>query len=86
MNVEVKEKVREKQNAFSAVSNITSNEEIEVKEAQCKDTKKLAKKAVIIAKNSTYERLYQKLNTKEGEKDVFKLARLGKRRQGTREM
>ena len=28
-----------------------------------------------MAKNNSYERLYQKLETREGEKDVFKLAR-----------
>jgi len=33
------------------------------------------RKAISIAKSKAYERLYQKLETKEGEKDVFKLAR-----------
>jgi len=33
-----------------------------------------------MAKNKTYERLYQKLETKEGEKDVFKLARARERK------
>ena len=41
------------------------------------------KKAVTIAKNNAYERLYQKLGTREGNKDVFKLARLREKRQGT---
>jgi len=40
-----------------------------------KDAKKLATRAVIATKNNAYERLHQKLETKEGEKDVFKLAR-----------
>jgi len=40
-----------------------------------KDVKKLAKKAVTLAKSYAYERLYQRLETKKGEKDVFKLAR-----------
>ena len=40
-----------------------------------KATKGLAKEAIAIAKNNAFERLYQKLETKEGEKDVFKLAR-----------
>jgi len=35
---------------------------------------KRAKKA--LAKNKAFERLYQKLETKEGEKDIFKLARV----------
>ena len=46
-----------------------------VREATYKAAKKLAKKVVTIVKNSAYERLYQKLQTKEGQKDVFKLAR-----------
>ena len=45
-----------------------------VREAKYKVGKKLAKKAIGIAKSSVYKRLYQKLETKEGEKDVFKLA------------
>jgi len=34
---------------------------------------------VAVAKNNAYEMLYQKLNTKEGENEVFKLARAMKR-------
>ena len=37
--------------------------------------KREAKKAVAVAKNNTYERLYQRLDSKEGEREVFKLAR-----------
>ena len=47
----------------------------EVREAMYKAAKKLAKKAITIAKNNGYERLYQKLEAKKGKKDVFKLAR-----------
>jgi len=36
--------------------------------------KKEAKKADAVAKNNAYERLYQRLNSKEGENEVFKLA------------
>ena len=32
-------------------------------------------KAVAVAKCGAYDRLYRKLETKEGEKEVFKLAR-----------
>jgi len=70
---EVKEKVKEKQNAYAALSNGTLDEEKDFMEAKYKVAKKLAKKAVTIAKNSVYERLY--LETKEGKRDVFKLAR-----------
>ena len=46
-----------------------------VKEVLYKDAKKLAKKTVAIAKSHAYERLYQRLETREGENDVFKLAK-----------
>jgi len=46
------------------------DEEKEIYKIKYKDAKKLAKKAVIIAKNNAFERLYKKLGTKEGEKVV----------------
>jgi len=51
-----------------------------VRKAAYNAAKKLAKKVVAIAKNKTYDRLYQKLETKEGEKDVFKLVRARERK------
>ena len=50
-----------------------------MREATYKVAKKLTKKAVSVAKNNAYERLYQKLETKEGEKDEFKLTRARKK-------
>jgi len=76
----VREKVKEKQKAYAALSSCTLEEEKGVREAMYKDAKKVAKKVVAMAKNKTYERLYQKLETKEGEKDVFKLARARERK------
>lgn len=72
----MKEKVKEKQNVYASLCDSTSDEEKEVREARYKVTKKLAKKAATIAKNNARERLYQKLETKEGKKEVFKLARV----------
>ena len=46
-----------------------------MREVTYKVAKKLVKKAAAIAKNDAYERLYQKLETKEGGKGVFKLAK-----------
>jgi len=66
-NEEVREKVKEKQKAYAALSNCTSEEEKGVREIACKVVKKLAKKVVAIAKNDAYERLYRKLETREGE-------------------
>ena len=71
----MKERVKEKHKAYADLYNCTLEEEKEVKEAMYKAPKKLAKKAITIAKNNVFERLYEKMETKEGEKDVFKLAR-----------
>ena len=45
-----------------------------------KTAKKVDKKVVAVAKSMTYDILYLKLDTKEGEKEVFKLARVRERR------
>jgi len=47
-----------------------------------KAAKKVAKKAVAVAKSLAYDRLYHRLATKEGENEVFKLARASDRRTG----
>jgi len=78
---EVREKVKEKQNAYAALSSCTLVEEKGVREATYKVAKKLAKKAVAIAKNKAYERIYQRLETKE--RMYFDWRGLGKGRQGT---
>jgi len=64
----VKEKVKEKQKPYAALSNFTSDEEKGGMEAVYNAAKKVAKKAVTTAKNNTYEKLYQKLESKDGEK------------------
>ena len=50
--------------------------EKDIRRARYKKAKKVAKKAVAVAKSLAYDRLYQKLATKEG----FKLARARERR------
>ncbi|XP_057537974.1 uncharacterized protein LOC130815499 [Amaranthus tricolor] len=45
------------------------------KRVSYKEAKRAAKKAVTEAKNRGHEDLYRKLDTKEGEKQIFKLAR-----------
>ena len=47
---------------------------------QYRITKKEAKKVVAVALNNAYERLYQRLNSKEGQNEAFKLARARERR------
>ena len=55
---EVKGKVKVKQEKFKALMESRTEEEVEFNKVQYKTTKKEAKKAVAVAKNNTYERLY----------------------------
>ena len=40
-----------------------------------KKAKKASKRAVAIAKGKKYDRVYEKLGTREGEKDIYKIAK-----------
>jgi len=60
--------------------NSETDEEKETSRVRYKAANKVAKKAVTVVKSMTYDRLYQKLGTKEGEKEVFKLARARERK------
>ena len=51
-----------------------------ISRARYKAAKKEAKKAVVVAKTLAYDRLYHILESKKGEKEVFKLARARERR------
>ena len=53
----------------------TEEEDRIEKRVSYKEAKRPAKKAVTDAKNRGYEDLYRKFDTKEGEKQIFKLAR-----------
>ena len=41
--------------------------------------KREAKKPMALAKNNAYERLYQRLDSRDSERDIFKLARATER-------
>jgi hypothetical protein len=45
-----------------------------------KIAKRVAKRAMSAAKDHVYDDLYQRLGTKEGEKDIFRLARIRERK------
>jgi len=66
-NEEVKVKV-EKKEAYVEVMNNGSDEERETKSIKYKAAKKVAKRAVAVAKSLAFDRLYHRLGTKEGEK------------------
>lgn len=79
-NEEVEEKVEGKKQAYVAFIDSGMDKQKEARRARYKFAKWVAKKAVILARNMTYDRLYQKLEIKGDEKEVFKLAKARKRR------
>ena len=79
-NEEIKEKVKAKKEAYAEFMSSNSEEEREQKEIGYKVAKKEARKAVAIAKSQAFDRLYHRLGTKEGEKEVLKLARARERK------
>jgi len=72
----VRERIKEKKNAYAALAIALQRKKKKLGRLHIRLQKKLAKKAITIAKNKAYEMLSQKLGTREGEKGVFKLARL----------
>jgi len=79
-NKEVKEKVKAKKEAFAKFMSSSSEEERVQKKLGYKAVKKVARKAVAIAKSQAFDRLYHRLGMKEWEKEVFKLARARERK------
>jgi len=75
------ESQREKE-AYTDFMNSGADEKREISRVRYKATKKVAKKAVAVANSMAYDRLYHRLETKEWEKEVFKLARAKDRRTG----
>jgi len=70
--------IRNKKHA--TITNSKPKEERVVNKGRYQAMKRVAKKTVAVAKNITYERLYKRFKTKEGEKETFKLARVRERR------
>jgi len=60
-----KGKSQEKAVAYTAFIKSGTDEEKEISRVRYKLVKKVAKKAIIVVKSTAYDRLYQKLETKE---------------------
>ena len=73
-NDEVEKKIKDKNERFKELMTCTEKENGIEKRVSYKEAKRAAKKAVTKEKNRGYEDLYQKLDNKEGEKQIFKLA------------
>ncbi|XP_076954097.1 uncharacterized protein LOC143628369 [Bidens hawaiensis] len=77
---EVQTKIRDKQESFRDLLKCTDEEErLRLREGY-KKAKREAKKAATEAKNTTYKRMYESLETKEGEHAMFKIAKARERR------
>ena len=78
-NVEVQKKIKNKNRRFKELMACTEEEDRTHKKERYKEAKRDAKKAVVEAKDRAFEAFYQKLDTKEGEKCIFKLAKVRSR-------
>ena len=74
-NEEVQEKIKNKNGRFNELIACTEEEVRTQMKEWYKEAKREAKKAVAKAKSHAFEAFYQKLETKEGEKYIFKLAK-----------
>jgi len=75
-NEDVQKAIKEKKECYKCLYQHRSEDNIQ----KYKSAKKNAKRAVSEARGRAYEDLYQKLSTKEGEKNVYKIATLRERK------
>ncbi|KAG2593613.1 hypothetical protein PVAP13_5NG012530 [Panicum virgatum] len=75
-NDEVQKAIKEKKQCFKCLHLDKSAVNIE----DYKLAKRVAKRAVSVAKGKAYDDLYQRLDTKEGEKDIYRMVRIRERK------
>jgi hypothetical protein len=75
-NDEVQRAIREKKECLKRLHHDKSVANIE----GYKIAKRVTKRAVSVAKGQAYDGLYQRLGTKEGEKDIYRMARIRERK------
>ena len=71
---EVQKKITDKNKRFKELLACTEEEDMLHKKESYKEAKRAAKK--VVAKGLAYEDMYQNLDTKEGDKHIFKLAKV----------
>jgi len=81
-NEEVKEKVKEKKEAYVEVMNSGSDEEREIKSIKYKAAKKVAKRAVAVAKSLAFDRLHIDWGPRRGRRKFLDWQGLGQERLG----
>ncbi|TKW31776.2 hypothetical protein SEVIR_2G129701v4 [Setaria viridis] len=75
-NEDVQRTIKEKKECYRRLFHDRSVDSIE----KYKEAKKIAKRAVSVAKGRAYEGLYQRLGTKEGEKGIYRMAKVRERK------
>ena len=75
-NKEVQLKIRNKKTCYKVVYQCSNEENLK----NYKEAKKSAKRAVSKVRSKAYENLYKRLNTKNGERDIYKLAKVRERK------
>jgi hypothetical protein len=75
-NTDVQKAIKEKKDCFRRLYLDRSVDNME----KYKMAKKAAKRAVSEARGQAYEDLYQRLGTKEGEKDIYRMAKIRERK------
>ncbi|XP_076884696.1 uncharacterized protein LOC143533959 [Bidens hawaiensis] len=79
-NKDVQDKIKDKQESFRELIRSTDEaKRVGLRDAYRK-AKKEAKKVVVEAKNTAYKRMYERLETKEGEHHMFKIANARERK------
>jgi hypothetical protein len=78
-NEKVQNAIKEKKECFRRMHLDRSVDNVE----RYKVTKKTTKQTVSKARGQMYHRLYQQLGTKEGEKDIYRMAKSERGRRGT---
>ncbi|GJZ48687.1 methylcrotonoyl-CoA carboxylase subunit alpha [Tanacetum coccineum] len=77
---EVQNKVKAKQTRFRELISMRGNKaDRSATEERYKEAKREAKKAVARAKDKAYEDLYKRLGSKEGENDIYRIAKVRQR-------
>ena len=74
-NDEIQIKVRAKQENFKRWKTTTNEQERALRREEYRYARLEAKRAVSEAKTKAYEEMYQRLDTKEGEQDIYRLAK-----------
>jgi len=72
--------VKAKKEAYAEFMCSSLEEEREQKKIGYEAAKKVARKAVEVAKSQAFDKLHHRLGMKEGEKEIFKLARARERK------